>query len=165
MKTEQIIYSELAKRVGDCILFNNHNAHNSEWWCGIYEQPLLRAALDSIDAETRADMVAAIEAATDESEKAKLTEELADWDENGERAMPTDAEIYQTYHITSGGAEYLFNHTSELISYDEDLDAYLWHISHYGTAWSHVFTTVHDFEDGEYDTYVSISDASRYIIG
>ena len=46
MKTEQISYSELARRVGDCVLFNNHNAHNEQWYETIYMQPLLEKALD-----------------------------------------------------------------------------------------------------------------------
>jgi len=165
MKKETISYADLARRVGDAVLFNNHNAHNSEWWCGIYEQPLMREYLDSLDNETRADMQARIDASTDESEKAKLIEELAEWEEQGDRASVTDSEIYQTYHITRGGAEYLFNHTSELISYDEDLDAFLWHVSHFGTAWTHVHTTVYEFDGGDYDKYVSIDSADNYMIG
>lgn len=167
MKTETISYSELARRVGDCVLFNNHNAHNTEWWCDLLETPLLRERLDAEDAETVAYMQARIDESTDESEKAKLIEELAEWHENGEHASVMDIEIYQTYHITAGGAEYLMNHTSELLSYDETLDAWLWHISHFGTSWTGVHTTLYEYDDEELTTreYINASDYKRYTIG
>ncbi len=160
MTTEKISYAELAKRVGDCILFNNHNAHNEFWYETIYMQPLKELALESFDNETRADMQKAIDESTDESEKAKLIEELKDWEENGERASILDSDIYQTYHITRSGAEYLLNHTSETVSYDEALDAYLWHIGHYGTSWTHVHTTFYDYTDEKDHEYLDIDKVS-----
>ena len=138
MKTEQISYAELAKRVGDCVLFNNHNAHNECWYEAIYLQPLLEQV---IDAENNENMEG-------------LTEEER---ENYEYRTVLDTEIYQTYHITRGGAEYLLNHTSEMVSYDEALDAYLWHISHWGTSWSGVYTTFHDYSDESDHEYLDIS--------
>jgi hypothetical protein len=160
MQKEQISYAELAKRVGDCVLFNNHNAHNEQWYETIYMQPLLVDALTSEDDETRAYMQEAIDRSTDEAEKAKLIEELQEWDEQGERASVLDAEIYQTYHITRSGAEYLLNHTSEMVSYDESLDAYLWHIQHWGTSWTHVHTTFYDYLDEKDHQYLDIEKVS-----
>lgn len=162
MKSERISYAELAKHVGDVILFNNHSELNNEWFYGLIEQPLMTKRLEEIDAENRQYAVDRINASTDEAEKAKLTEELAENDENGERATVTDFEIYQTYHITQRGAEYLFNHTAELISYDEKLDAYLWHIGHYGTSWTHVHTEVYTFDDELEHEYVWADKFSKF---
>ena len=125
MKTEQISYADLAKRVGDCILFNNHNVYNDEWYQTLLVTPLIEKRLAGFDRDNG----------------------ISDDDEDAERSNVLDIEIYQTYHITAYGAQYLINYTSELVSYDEILDAWLWHISHFGTAWSGVYTTVYDFSD------------------
>jgi hypothetical protein len=123
MKKTTISYSELAKRVGDCILFNNHNANNEQWYETIYLQPLLQEKLDELDEENEVG-------------------------EDDDHASVLDIEIYQSYHITRSGAEYLLNHTSEVVSYDETLDAYIWHISHFGS----VYTTFTDYsDDNDYD--------------
>ena len=141
MTTEQISYAELAKRVGDCILFNNHNAHNEQWYETIYLQPLLEEVIDAENAE-------GMEGLTEEEK------------ENYEYRTVLDTEVYQTYHITRSGAEYLLNHTSEMVSYDEDLDAYLWHIGHYGTSWTHVHTTFYDYSDEADHEYLDIDKVS-----
>ena len=160
-----IDYSELARRVGDCILFNDHNAHNTEWWCDLLETPLVRERLDQEDAETVAYRQEEINKSMDESEKAKLIEELEEWEEQGERASVTDTEIYQSYHITSGGAEYLMNHTSELLSYDETLDAWIWHIGHFGTSWNGVHVDHYDHSDNNEYQYIRANDYKQYTIG
>lgn len=53
-------------------------------------------------------------------------------------------EVYQSYVITESGAEYLRARTDELVVYSEKLDLYFWEITHYGTSWTHVFTTLKD---------------------
>jgi hypothetical protein len=113
MKTETISYATLAEKVGDMILFNNHNEVDEEWYYGIIEQPLMRERLDDIDRENS----------------------IADDDDEAERATVHDFEIYQTYAITEHGARLLINHTSELVSYSEKLGLWFWHIGHCGTSW------------------------------
>lgn len=148
MTSKSISYSELAEKVRDMILFNNHAQGNDEWYYGLYEQPLMSRRLEELD---------------DENTEGMTEEEKETYFDHHGHVSVTDFEIYQTYHITPRGAEYLFNHTSELISYDEKLDAFLWHIGHYGTSWTHVHTTVYDLEDGEYDSYISIDKADKYM--
>lgn len=165
METKTVSYEELARRVGSMILANNlPNEVDEDWYNGIIKQPIMRDRLDAIDEETRQDMQKAINEAIDESEKTKLIEELADWEENGERSSVTDSEIYQTYIISERGAEYLFNHTAETISYSEKLQLWFWHVHHWGTAWSHVQTII--VEDIDYDNYVEGTEAMiKYLIG
>lgn len=142
MITSQISYSELAKRVGDMILANNlPNEVDGNWFEGIIQQPLMDLRLEELDKEN------------------ELTDEQR---EQGEGASVTDFEIYQTYIITPRGAEYLFNHTAELISYSEKLDLWFWHIGHWGTSWGGVYTTV--YTDDNYDTYVENPAMLRYTI-
>ena len=51
-------------------------------------------------------------------------------------------EVYQYYIISDGGARVLMDLTDEIVYYHEDLDMYLWGITHFGTAWNYVLTDV-----------------------
>lgn len=51
-------------------------------------------------------------------------------------------EVYQYYIIPYQGAQFLIDHTDELVYYNESLDMYLWGITHYGTSWDYVLTDV-----------------------
>jgi len=145
MKKTQISYAELAKKVGDAVLFNNHNEVDEDWHFGLIEQPLMRERLDAMDEENRQYQLKRIEEATDAGEKAKLTEEMYDL----ELETVTNFEIYQSYAINQHGAEYLINHTAELVSYSEKLGLWFWHIGHYGTSWSGVYTTITEYDFDE----------------
>lgn len=60
-------------------------------------------------------------------------------DENqDEENFEDQKEIYQWYLIDPSDAEYLKSITDELVFYSEVLDEYVWGVTHYGTAWSHV---------------------------
>ena len=51
------------------------------------------------------------------------------------------AEIYQYYIVSDQGAEILQD-AGEIVYYNEKLDMYVWGVTHYGTAWSHVLTNI-----------------------
>lgn len=51
-------------------------------------------------------------------------------------------EIYQYYIITDSGASFLDEYTDELVFYNEELDMYLWGITHFGTSWDYVLTDI-----------------------
>lgn len=51
-------------------------------------------------------------------------------------------DIYQYYIITAGGARFLEEYTDEIVYYNEDLDMYLWCITHFGTSWDYVLTDI-----------------------
>lgn len=51
-------------------------------------------------------------------------------------------EVYQYYIISDDGAGVLKDLTDEIVFYHEELDMYLWGITHFGTAWSHVLTDI-----------------------
>ena len=52
-----------------------------------------------------------------------------------------NAEIYQYYIVSSQGAEIL-KEINEIVFYNEELDMYIWGITHYGTSWSYVLTDI-----------------------
>lgn len=49
-------------------------------------------------------------------------------------------EIYQYYIITEYGYRFLKRYTDEIVFYHDDLDMYLWGITHFGTSWDYVLT-------------------------
>lgn len=58
-------------------------------------------------------------------------------DENGE---PID--VFQHYIIPRAGAEILSELTDEIVYYNEDLDIYMWCVTHFGTSWDYVLTDI-----------------------
>jgi hypothetical protein len=60
--------------------------------------------------------------------------------EENEDGYPYD--IYQYYIITAAGARFLEEYTDEIVFYNEDLDMYLWGITHFGTSWDYVLTDI-----------------------
>ena len=53
-------------------------------------------------------------------------------------------EIYQTYIITKSDADYLARNTDERVYYNDKLEMYIWAITHFGTPWNGVYTTIKD---------------------
>lgn len=51
-------------------------------------------------------------------------------------------EVYQWYIIDSQDYELLSRLTDEIIYYNEQLDLYLWGITHFGTSWDYVLTDI-----------------------
>jgi hypothetical protein len=41
----------------------------------------------------------------------------------------------------------LEEYADELVFYNERLDLYIWAVTHYGTAWSHVLTDIELYEE------------------
>ncbi len=113
--TETVSYSELARRVGDCIL--NNELH---YQLGEYEWELFNGK----------DMYCY---------KHETEEECAKDDSTCDYES---IDVYQTYVISQDGAEYLQRKTNEIVYYCEKLELYLWGITHFGTSWSGVFTEI-----------------------
>lgn len=51
-------------------------------------------------------------------------------------------EIYQYYIISQSGFETLQRFTDEIVFYNEELDMYVWGVTHYGTSWDYVLTDI-----------------------
>lgn len=66
----------------------------------------------------------------------KLKDEIESLKEEEEQP-----EIFQWYIVSDNGAEIL-KECSEIVYYNEDLDMYLWGVTHYGTSWSYVLTNI-----------------------
>lgn len=74
------------------------------------------------------------------------TAEIGYWEEyNGSEYDPdTDVyiDVYQTYIIDERDAELLARYTDEIVWYNDELDMYVWGITHYGTSWDYVLTDI-----------------------
>lgn len=51
-------------------------------------------------------------------------------------------EISQWFIISDNGAEILTEYTNEIVYYNEELDMYVWGVTHWGTAWDYVLTDI-----------------------
>ena len=52
-------------------------------------------------------------------------------------------EIFQYFIITRSGYEFLEEYApNEILFYDNELDIYVWGITHLGTSWEYVFTDI-----------------------
>lgn len=50
--------------------------------------------------------------------------------------------VFQDYIITESGYKFLSEYTDELVFYNENLDIYVWSITHFGTSWDYVLTNI-----------------------
>lgn len=51
-------------------------------------------------------------------------------------------EVYQYYIISDSGYRFLEEYTDEIVYYHEELDMYVWGITHFGTSWDYVLTDI-----------------------
>lgn len=58
------------------------------------------------------------------------------------RAEEGPGEIYQYYIVSDAGADLIRDYNVGTLFYCEAVDMYIWGISHYGTSWSYVLTSI-----------------------
>lgn len=62
----------------------------------------------------------------------------SDYDEETDET----AEVFQFFIISAQGAEILEECTNEIVWYNEELDLYVWGVTHWGTSWDYVLTDI-----------------------
>lgn len=67
--------------------------------------------------------------------------ELEDQIAELEREQEEESEIFQYYIVSDNGATIL-EEADEIVFYNEELDMYVWGVTHYGTAWDYVLTNI-----------------------
>ena len=65
-------------------------------------------------------------------------DDIEDWDNIYENYV----DIYQWFIISDRGAYLLKEFTDEIVYYNDELDMYLWGITHFGTPWQCVLTDI-----------------------
>ena len=78
-------------------------------------------------------------------------EELQDRINELEDTQDYADEIYQYYIVSDNGAEIL-KEINEIVFYNEELDMYVWGVTHWGTGWDYVLTNIkcnvgYDYEE------------------
>lgn len=58
-----------------------------------------------------------------------------------ENEQDNDPEVFQWFIVDDWGAK-LLQDISEIVYYNEKLDMYLWGVTHYGTSWNYVLTSI-----------------------
>lgn len=58
-----------------------------------------------------------------------------------ENEQNEEPEVFQWFIVDDWGAR-LLQDISEIVYYNETLDMYLWGVTHYGTSWSYVLTSI-----------------------
>ena len=52
------------------------------------------------------------------------------------------AEVFQWFIVSDDGAQMIQDYTDEILYYHEELDIYLWGVTHYGTSWDYVLMDI-----------------------
>lgn len=87
--------------------------------------------------ENKNDKKIAAELKNIESEIDNLNEQI----EELENEQDNEQEVFQWFIVDDWGAE-LLQRINEIVYYNEKLDMYLWGVTHYGTSWNYVLTSI-----------------------
>lgn len=52
------------------------------------------------------------------------------------------AEVFQWFIVSDNGAQMIQDYTDEILYYHEELDIYLWGVTHWGTSWDYVLMDI-----------------------
>lgn len=69
----------------------------------------------------------------------ELQEKVDELEEEQENSY--NAEIFQYYIVSDNGAEIL-KECNEIVYYNEEIDMYVWGVTHWGTSWDYVLTDI-----------------------
>ena len=144
-------YATLAKAF-DAVL--NNDIMRKTWEIGYWEQESgfidntekieeLQEKIDNIEYDIN-DLIEADESFEDSKQHLEMVAEVenlqAQIDEL-EEEQENYPEIYQYYIVSDNGAEIL-KEINEIVFYNEELDMYIWGVTHYGTSWRYVLTDI-----------------------
>lgn len=73
-----------------------------------------------------------------ENEINEINEQIEEF----EREQNDDKEVFQWFIVDDWGARLLQQETNEIVYYNKTLDMYLWGVTHYGTSWEYVLTSI-----------------------
>lgn len=65
-----------------------------------------------------------------------------DFDYEEEEEIIENPEVFQWYIVSDSGAQIIQDYTNEILYYHDELDIYLWGVTHWGTGWDYVLTDI-----------------------
>lgn len=101
----------------------------------------LQEELDELNAELLQDALGTLEGLDVDATAARI-DELTEQIDELEREQDEQPEIYQYYIVSGYGAELLQEYTNDPVFYLPVLDCYVWGVTHWGTCWDYVLTSV-----------------------
>ena len=102
---------------------------------------------NSEEIEELKDRITELELEDIEEAKEEITE-LEEKIEELENEQEYQNEIYQYYIVDYNGAR-LLEEVGEIVFYNEELDMYVWGVTHWGTLWDYVLTNIKIEKDEE----------------
>lgn len=139
MKNGRVDYATLAKCF-DAVL--NNNIMNLTYDKGYWEQ--VSGIIDnSDDIEELEEKKDELEEENESSLSQILENEINEINEKIEELEreQDDQEVFQWYIVDDWGAR-LLQEINQIVYYNETLDMYLWGVTHYGTSWDYVLTSI-----------------------
>lgn len=80
----------------------------------------------------------------------ELQEQIEELQEQIEELEDFEPEIFQYFIVSDEGANILKSYTNEIIYYNGELDIHVWGVTHFGTSWDYVNTSIKiDLENEE----------------
>lgn len=70
------------------------------------------------------------------------TYDIGYWDQIQGFNETDEREIFQYYIVSDAGADILKRETNEILFYNDELDMYIWGVTHWGTSWDYVLTDI-----------------------
>lgn len=140
MENGRVDYATLAKAF-DAVLNNDIMSLTNDIGC--WEQ--VSGIIDNTDEiEELEEKMCELEEKNENSPSQIIENEINEINEQIEeleREQYDDTEIFQWFIIDDWGAG-LLQEINEIVYYNETLDMYLWGVTHYGTSWDYVLTSV-----------------------
>lgn len=59
-----------------------------------------------------------------------------------EEEIIEEPKVFQWYIVSDSGAQIIQDYTNEILYYHDELDIYLWGVTHWGTGWDYVLTDI-----------------------
>lgn len=159
LKYGRLDYRTLA-RCFDCVLCNNitevdpyifENIESGDFETFYYNgEEITRDQYEEIESELNDkidelnDKIDELEESEEESENTQLRaleQERDQLEEKRDSLETCENEIFQ-YFIVSDNALSLLKEANEIVFYSEKLDCYIWGVTHWGTSWDYVLTSI-----------------------
>ena len=137
LENGRVDYGTLAKAF-DAVL--NNDIMNLTYDIGYWEQ--VSGIIDnSEEIEELEEKRDELEEENESSPSQILEHEINEQIEELENEQDNDPEVFQWFIVDDWGAK-LLQDISEIVYYNEKLDMYLWGVTHYGTSWNYVLTSI-----------------------
>lgn len=134
-------YATLAKSF-DAVLSNDIISKTFD--IGYWDQ--VNGFIDNSDEiEELQDKIDELETEQEESEQDKINElqnKIDELQNKIDELQDNEPEIFQYYIISEEGADILKHDTNEIVFYNDELDMYVWGVTHWGTSWDYVLTDI-----------------------